>query len=167
MAFWAQCKCLSMPQGGGKGGYSKPPTPEDIPGPSHGRVFCEKIRSVYVVKGVRSLLTDLFLNRQNEGQISAHTKTPSEIFFWPTMTCGFTKSYLYACRQYPTRRQPKRDPTTRPQLSVNWPSHMVSQIIHPRHQLSPTLQLKLQQFLWKIFFHLQNCTYGSSCDKKL
>ena len=34
-----------------------------IPEPSHGRVFREKFRSVYVVKGVWSLLTDLFLNR--------------------------------------------------------------------------------------------------------
>ena len=39
------------------------PTPEDILEPSHGRVFREKFRSVYVVKGVWSLLTDLFLNR--------------------------------------------------------------------------------------------------------
>ena len=28
------------------------PTPEDIPEPSHGRVFREKLHSVYVVKGV-------------------------------------------------------------------------------------------------------------------
>ena len=40
------------------------PTPKDIPDPSHGRVFREKFRSVYVVKGVWSLLTDLLLNRQ-------------------------------------------------------------------------------------------------------
>ena len=39
------------------------PTPEDIPEPSHGWVFCEKFHSVYVVKGVWSWLTDLFLNR--------------------------------------------------------------------------------------------------------
>ena len=44
-------------------GDSWHPTPEDIPEPSHGRVFCEKFRSAYVVKGVWSLLTDLFLNR--------------------------------------------------------------------------------------------------------
>ena len=44
-------------------GVSWPPTPEDIPDPSHGRVFREKFRSVYVVKGVWSLLTDLLLNR--------------------------------------------------------------------------------------------------------
>ena len=42
------------------------PTPEDIPEPSHSRVFCEKFRSVYVVKGVWNLLTDLLLNRHNE-----------------------------------------------------------------------------------------------------
>ena len=46
-------------------GVSWPPTPEDIPDPSHGRVFREKFCSVYVVKGVWSLLTDLLLNRQN------------------------------------------------------------------------------------------------------
>ena len=40
------------------------PTPEDIPEPSHSRVFREKFHSVYVVKGVWSLLTDLFLNRR-------------------------------------------------------------------------------------------------------
>ena len=44
-------------------GVSWPPTPKDIPEPSHGRVFCEKFRSVYVVKGVWSLLTDLLFNR--------------------------------------------------------------------------------------------------------
>ena len=42
--------CLRMPQGD-----SWPPTPEDIPEPSHGRVFREKFRSVYVVKGVQRL----------------------------------------------------------------------------------------------------------------
>ena len=31
---------------------SWPPTPKDIPEPSHGRVFCEKFRSVYEVKDV-------------------------------------------------------------------------------------------------------------------
>ena len=50
------------------------PTPEDIPEPSHGRVSAEKFRSVYVVKGVSSLLTDLFLKRLsescNQGSIS-------------------------------------------------------------------------------------------------
>ena len=46
-------------------GSAGPPTPEDIPDPSHGRVFHEKFRSVYVVKGVWSLLTDLLLNRQS------------------------------------------------------------------------------------------------------
>ena len=51
--------CLRMPQGD-----SWPPTPEDIPEPSHGRVFREKFRSVYVVKGIWSLLTDLFFNRR-------------------------------------------------------------------------------------------------------
>ena len=44
-------------------GVSWPPTPKDIPEPSHGRVFREKFRSAYVSKGVWSLLTDLFLNR--------------------------------------------------------------------------------------------------------
>ena len=33
-------------------GVSRPPSPKDIPEPSHGRVFREKFRSVYVVKGV-------------------------------------------------------------------------------------------------------------------
>ena len=33
-------------------GVSWPPTPKDILEPSQGRVFCEKFRSVYVVKGV-------------------------------------------------------------------------------------------------------------------
>ena len=33
-------------------GVSWPPTPKDIPEPSHGRVFREKICSAYVVKGV-------------------------------------------------------------------------------------------------------------------
>ena len=51
--------CLRMPQGD-----SWPPNPEDIPEPSHGRVLREKFRSVYVVKGVWSLLTDLFFNRR-------------------------------------------------------------------------------------------------------
>ena len=41
------------------------PNPWGYPEPSHGRVFREKFRSVYVVKGVWSLLTDLFLNRRN------------------------------------------------------------------------------------------------------
>ena len=31
-------------------GVSWPPAPKDIPGPSHGRVFCERFCSVYVVK---------------------------------------------------------------------------------------------------------------------
>ena len=39
------------------------PNYKDIPDPSHGRIFREKFRSVYVVKGVWSLLTDLLLNR--------------------------------------------------------------------------------------------------------
>ena len=47
-------------------GVSWPPTPEDIPDPSHGRVFREKFRSVNVVKGVWSLLTDLLLNRHQK-----------------------------------------------------------------------------------------------------
>ena len=34
------------------GGAADTPTPEDIPEPSHGRVFREKFRSVYVVTGV-------------------------------------------------------------------------------------------------------------------
>ena len=44
-------------------GVSWPPTPKDIPEPGHGRVFREKFRSVYVVKGVWRLLNDLFFNR--------------------------------------------------------------------------------------------------------
>ena len=45
-------------------GDSQPPTPDDIPEPNHSIVFREKFRCVYVVKGVWSLLTDLFLKRQ-------------------------------------------------------------------------------------------------------
>ena len=44
-------------------GVSWPPTRKDIPEPSHGRVLREKFRSVYVVKGVWSLLKDLFFFR--------------------------------------------------------------------------------------------------------
>ena len=58
--FLAQSKCLHMLRGD-----SSPPIPEDIPEHSHDRVFREKFHSVYVVKGVWSLLTDLFLNRRN------------------------------------------------------------------------------------------------------
>ena len=47
-------------------GVSLPPTPEDISEPSHGRAFREKFRSVYVVKGVWNLLTDLFFNRPRD-----------------------------------------------------------------------------------------------------
>ena len=36
----------------------------DISDPSHGRVSRERFRSVDVVKGVRSLLTDLLFHRQ-------------------------------------------------------------------------------------------------------
>ena len=39
------------------------PTIEDLPEPSHDRVFCEMFHSVYVVKGIWSLLTDLLWNR--------------------------------------------------------------------------------------------------------
>ena len=53
--------CLCMLQGD-----SCPPTPEDILEPSRGRVFREKFRSVHVVKGVWSLLTDLFFNRRRD-----------------------------------------------------------------------------------------------------
>ena len=61
-------------------GDSWPPTPEDIPEPSYGRVFREKFRSVYVVKGVWSLLTDLFLNRQtNYNVLSAYLAHPEDI----------------------------------------------------------------------------------------
>ena len=42
---------------------SWPPTPDYIPDPSHGRIFREKFCSVYMVKGIWSLLTDLLLNR--------------------------------------------------------------------------------------------------------
>ena len=35
------------------------PITEDIPVPSHGRIFCEKFHYVYVVKGVWRLLTYL------------------------------------------------------------------------------------------------------------
>ena len=44
-------------------GVSWPPTHEDILEPSHGRVVCEKFRSVYVVQGGWGLFKDLFLNR--------------------------------------------------------------------------------------------------------
>ena len=40
-------------------GVSWGSTPEDIPDPSHGRVFCEKFRTVYVVKGVVSLMATI------------------------------------------------------------------------------------------------------------
>ena len=53
--FMPKSVCLCMLQGD-----SWPPNPEDIPEPSHGRKF----RAVNVVKGVWSLLTDLFFNRQ-------------------------------------------------------------------------------------------------------
>ena len=36
-----------------------PPTLEDISEPSHDIVFCEKFHTVYAVKGVWSLLTDM------------------------------------------------------------------------------------------------------------
>ena len=42
---------------------SWPPTPKDISEPRHGRDSCEKFNSVHVVKGVWSLLKDLFLER--------------------------------------------------------------------------------------------------------
>ena len=44
-------------------GVSWPPTSQDILERSHGRVFHEKFRSVYVVKGVWCMLTDLLFNR--------------------------------------------------------------------------------------------------------
>ena len=44
-------------------GESWPPTTENIVEPSHGRVFCEKFRSVRMVKGVRILLTELFSSK--------------------------------------------------------------------------------------------------------
>ena len=37
-------------------GVTWPQTPEDVPEPSHCRVFCVKFHSVYVVKGVWSIL---------------------------------------------------------------------------------------------------------------
>ena len=49
---------------------------EDIMEPSHGRVFHEKFRSVYALKGVWSWLTDLFLNRLPNSQ------TQSLSFLW-------------------------------------------------------------------------------------
>ena len=39
------------------------PTPDDIPEPSDGILFLYKSLSVHVMKGVSSLLTDVFLNR--------------------------------------------------------------------------------------------------------
>ena len=44
-------------------GVSWPPIPKDILEPSHGRAFRGKFRSVYVIKCVWSLLTDLLFNR--------------------------------------------------------------------------------------------------------
>ena len=41
----------------GLSGGQLAPTPKDTPAPNHGRVSRENLRSVYVVKGVRSLLT--------------------------------------------------------------------------------------------------------------
>ena len=52
-------------------GVSWPPTPKDIPEPSHGRVYREKFRSVHVVKCVWSLLKDLFFNRKKKHPFSA------------------------------------------------------------------------------------------------
>ena len=43
----------------------QPRAQRNLPESSHGRVFSEKLRSVYVVKSVRSLLTDLSFNRLN------------------------------------------------------------------------------------------------------
>ena len=48
----------------GNPGRCWPLTPKNIPEPSHGTVFREKFRSVYVVKGVWSLLKDLFFSRE-------------------------------------------------------------------------------------------------------
>ena len=62
-------------------GDSWPPTPEDIPEPSHGRVFREKFRSVYVVKGVWSLLTDLFLNRWNNNVVNFFNIKTTQRYF--------------------------------------------------------------------------------------
>ena len=44
-------------------GVSWPSTSKDISEPGHSRVFHKKFRTVYVVKGVWSLLTDLLFNR--------------------------------------------------------------------------------------------------------
>ena len=70
--FYAQIQVSKYAVGGG--GDSWAPTPDDISEPSHGRVSDEKFCSVYVVKGVWSLFTDLFLNRLcescNQGSIS-------------------------------------------------------------------------------------------------
>ena len=71
-------------------GVSEPPTPKEISEPNHGRVFSTEFHSVYVVKGVWSLLTNQFLNRsflcktQHLGQRSpvspqAHSSSSSPI----------------------------------------------------------------------------------------
>ena len=44
-------------------GITWPPTPKDIPELCHASVLRERFRSVYVVKSVQSLLTDLLFNR--------------------------------------------------------------------------------------------------------
>ena len=50
-------------------GVSRPPTSKDILEPSHGRVICVKFGSVYVVKGVSNLLTDLLFDRPTLNKI--------------------------------------------------------------------------------------------------
>ena len=62
-------------------GTASPKPPEDMKEPSHGRVFRKKDRSVCVVKGVWSLLTDLFFNR-------------CLLLCMDSCTCDFSFSYL-------------------------------------------------------------------------
>ena len=51
------------PYGFGLWADNWPQIPKDIPEPIHDGIFGEKFPSVYVVKGVWSLHTALFLNR--------------------------------------------------------------------------------------------------------
>ena len=56
-------------------GVSWPPTPKDFQEPSHDRVFREKFPSVYAVKAVLSLLTDLFAKQAFNLPATAQSKS--------------------------------------------------------------------------------------------
>ena len=52
--LFSPIQCLNMLRG-----TAGPQSPDDIREPSHGRVDREKFRSIYVVKGVWSVLTEI------------------------------------------------------------------------------------------------------------